>query len=79
MSWTYISAVAAKRAAGAGSDRERTSIHMPTGLIEGTETIVLFTLMLAVPNLALGWFIVMSVLVAATVLQRSLWVRANLR
>lgn len=78
MSWTYLSAIAEKRSAGAAARGERTTIHMPTGLIEGTETIVLFTLMLALPAMATGWFVTMSVLVAITVTQRLVWAQSNL-
>jgi phosphatidylglycerophosphate synthase len=70
MSWTYLSALAEKRAAGASARGELTSVHMPSGLVEGTETIVLFTVMLAVPTKAAIWFAVMAGLVAITVGQR---------
>lgn len=49
----YLSAILEKRGAGAGANGETTSITMPVGLIEGTETVVWFTLMLAVPRAVL--------------------------
>ena len=50
MSWTYLAAIAEKRGGGAARPGERTTIHMPAGLVEGAETIVLFVLMLVVPR-----------------------------
>ena len=79
MSWTLLSAIAEKRSVGAGIRGERTTIHMPAGLIEGAETIVLFSLMLAVPDQALALFWVMSALVAVTILQRVVWASRSLR
>ena len=78
MSWTYLAAIAEKRAAGAVANGETTSVHMPGGLVEGTETIVLFTVMLAVPRAAVPLFLVMAGLVAITVGQRLWWAARNL-
>lgn len=79
LSWTYLAAVAEKRASGASTTGETTSVHMPAGLVEGTETIVLFTIMLAVPGAAVATFAIMAALVAATILQRVVWAARNLR
>lgn len=79
MSWTYLAAIAEKRGIGAGQTGERTTIHMPTGLIEGAETIVLFVLMLSFPDVASGWFLTMAALVAVTVVQRIVWAVRHLR
>lgn len=73
MSWTYLSAIAEKRAAGAAATGETTSVHMPGGAIEGTETIVLFTAMLAMPGWAVPLFLTMAGLVAITIGQRLWW------
>ncbi|MEQ1700086.1 MAG: CDP-alcohol phosphatidyltransferase family protein [Ilumatobacteraceae bacterium] len=78
LSWTYLAAVAEKRASGASATGESTSVHMPTGLVEGTETIVLYTLMLAWPSAAPVWFIAMAALVGATILQRVIWAARHL-
>jgi hypothetical protein len=51
---------------------------MPTGLIEGAETIVLFTAFLAVPALAPWVFAVMAAGVGITIVQRIIWARRNL-
>jgi phosphatidylglycerophosphate synthase len=73
MSWTLLSAIAEKRSRGATAHGERTTVHMPSGLVEGTETIVLFSLMLALPTQALVLFWAMATLVAITVVQRVVW------
>lgn len=79
MSWTLLSAIAEKRSAGASARGERTSVHMPAGLVEGAETIVLFSLMLALPDQAQLLFWTMAALVAVTVVQRLVWARESLR
>ena len=48
---------------------------MPPGLVEGAETIVWFTLLLAVPSLAPGW---MGTMAAATFIGAALRVRAGI-
>jgi phosphatidylglycerophosphate synthase len=78
MSWTFLAAIAEKQGSGATEQGERTTIHMPAGLIEGAETIVFFTLMLALPGWATELFVVMSVLVAVTIGQRVVWAVRNL-
>jgi phosphatidylglycerophosphate synthase len=78
MSWTYLAAVAERRGRDANDAGERTAIHMPVGLVEGAETIVLFVLMLSFPDQAIWWFAVMAGLVAVTVIQRVVWAVRNL-
>ncbi len=51
VSWLYLSAIREKRGRGAASRGESTAISMPGGLIEGTETIVWFVVILALPSL----------------------------
>lgn len=79
MSWTYLAAIAEKRGDGAGATGERTTIHMPAGLVEGAETIVLFVLMLSFPDRAIWWFSAMAGLVGITVIQRVVWAVRSLR
>lgn len=76
VSWTYVAAVLGKREAGGGGV---TSVAMPRGLVEGTETIVFFTLALAVPSIAVWVFGVMAAAVAITVAERLWWARSVLR
>jgi phosphatidylglycerophosphate synthase len=78
MSWTFLAAIAEKRGSGAIEQGEGTTIHMPAGLIEGAETIVLFTMMLAFPGRATELFLVMGALVAVTIGQRVVWAARNL-
>ena len=79
MSWTYLAAIAEKRGGGAVQRGERTAVHMPVGLVEGAETIVLFVLMLSFPDRAIWWFSAMAGLVGVTVMQRIVWAVRNLR
>jgi phosphatidylglycerophosphate synthase len=69
VSWTYLSALLHKRSAETGRG-ELTSVTMPVGLVEGTETIVLFVVALARPALARPVFAVMAAGVAFSVVQR---------
>ena len=78
VSWAYLSAIAEKRQQGAAATGEVTTIHMPTGLVEGTETIVLYAVMLAWPAQAAVWFAVMAAAVTLTILQRVVWAKGNL-
>jgi phosphatidylglycerophosphate synthase len=76
VSWSVLATLLVKReqagAAGGGPVRS-TSIPIPRGLVEGTETIVLYALMLAFPAWALTLMWVMAALVAVTVVERVRW------
>lgn len=72
-SWMYLSALLEKRAAGAAARGGQTSVVMPGGLIEGTETILFFALFLLFPHALAPLFLTLTLLLAATVLQRVLW------
>lgn len=71
-SWLVLSAIIEKRAAGAPPDTP-TSIVMPSGLVEGTETIVLFSLYILFPTWLVVLFAVSALLVALTAAQRVVW------
>jgi phosphatidylglycerophosphate synthase len=75
----YVSALLEKRSLGAQARGETTSATFPRGLIEGTETIVFFTLALAVTNAATTIWWVMSVAVVVTALERVRWAIGQLR
>lgn len=62
ITWAYLSALLEKRGRGASSSGETTSVTMPPGLVEGTETIVAYTLLLAWPAAAVPIMAVMAVL-----------------
>jgi phosphatidylglycerophosphate synthase len=49
-SWMYLSALLEKRGAGAATRGEATSVSMPKGVIEGSETIVFYTLLIVIPS-----------------------------
>lgn len=72
-SWMYLAAILEKRSAGAKSRGELTTIAMPSGLIEGTETIVFFSLFLLCEGWLLSLMNVMAVLVAFNIVQRMYW------
>lgn len=82
-SWMYLSAVIEKRR-GLGGDHtggnaHLTSVTMPTGVVEGTETILFFALFLLLPDHYAVLFWIMSVATAAGVVQRLAWARRVLR
>lgn len=72
-SWMYLSAILERRGDGAVSRDEFTTVTMPEGLVGGSETVVVFTLFLALPDRAVPLFAAMTVLVLLTVVQRLLW------
>ena len=59
VTWTYLSALFEKRGS---SGSQFTAVAMPVGLVEGTETVVFFALMLAIPS-RLDW--IMGAMAAA--------------
>ncbi len=79
ISWAYLSALLEKRAAGAATTGELTSVTMPPALVEGAETVVAFSFFLLLPQWAPLWFSLMAVAVAVGIVQRGVWARRNLR
>jgi len=76
ISWTTLAAILEKRRR-ATSDR-LTTIEMPAGLVEGAETILLYSLWFLLPAYV-GWmFLVMAALVLFTVGQRLWWAYRHL-
>jgi phosphatidylglycerophosphate synthase len=79
-SWMYLSAIIEKRnAADRGDTPQLTSVAMPTGLVEGTETIVFFTLILLFPQRAAILFSVMAIATTIGIVQRVVWAFRHLR
>lgn len=70
-SWTYLSALLEKRRAA--SEAHETAIVMPKGLIEGTETIILYALLIIAPGLTVAVATVAAVGAVIGALQRVLW------
>lgn len=58
---------------------ELTSVTMPTGVVEGTETVVFFALFLLLPSYYPLLFSIMAVATAAGVVQRLIWAYRTLR
>ncbi len=78
-SWLYLAAVLEKRQHGAAAQREQTSVTMPSGLIEGAETVAFYCLFLIWPDQVVGLFCVFAALVLVTVVQRLVWATRALR
>jgi phosphatidylglycerophosphate synthase len=74
-SWMYLSSLLERRSQGAAARGEYTSITMPTGLIEGTETIAFYVLFFLFPQHITLLFGVMAAGVAVTIAQRVAWAR----
>jgi phosphatidylglycerophosphate synthase len=77
-SWMYLSALLEKNRAGAAASGEMTSVTMPTSLVEGTETIILYTLFLIFPDSLVLLFSLMSLLLVPGILYRLFWARKHL-
>ncbi len=75
VSLLLLSSILEKRSAGRAHSGETTTVTLPPALIEGTETIVLFTLALAIPAWADTVFVVMALGVIVSVLQRAVAAR----
>ncbi len=73
LSWTLLAAIGEKRRATDAIADRRTTFAMPAGLVEGAETMLLFSAMLLFPGLAMVLFLTMAGLVAVTVAQRVVW------
>lgn len=78
VTWGYLSALLEKRGRGAVTTGQPTSATLPRGLIEGTETIVFFSIALAFPDAAVIVFWVMAVAVAVTAVERLYWAKSAL-
>ena len=72
-SWMYLTALLEKRSVGAQARGELTTVTMPAGLVEGAETVVLFTLFLLFPGALVPLFGLMATLVVITAAQRVAW------
>ncbi len=75
----YVAALLEKRSLGAAALGQPTSAALPRGLIEGTETIVFFSLALAFPDAATTIWWVMAATVLVTAVERLRWAMGALR
>ncbi len=78
-SWAYLSAILEKRDLSARSSGQPTSVAMPRGLIEGTETIVFFSVALFFLDAATTVWWIMAAAVAVTTAERLRWAAGTLR
>lgn len=74
----YVAALLEKRGLDAATQRRATSAVLPRGLIEGTETIVFFTVALAFIDLSPWIWSAMATLVTITALERLRWAAREL-
>lgn len=72
-SYAFLAALMEKRGRGAAKRGEATSLVMPAGLVEGFETALLVSAMLALPALLPLWLALTAALVAVTAAQRAWW------
>ncbi len=77
ISWTTLSALLEKRQRQ--TVNRLTSMEMPTGLIEGAETILFYTLFYLLPSQLAWLYCIMAILVLFTASQRVWWAHYNLR
>jgi phosphatidylglycerophosphate synthase len=81
-SWLYMSALLEKRRSHSDTSipgKTLTSIQIPTGLIEGTETILFYSLFLLLPAYAPYLMVLMAFLVIITIFQRLSWAESQLQ
>ncbi len=76
-SWLYLSALLEKRHR-VRSEGSLTSIVFPTGLIEGAETVVFYSLFLLLPGYAPYLMLLMALLIIVTIFQRLSWAESQL-
>ena len=76
-SWMFLAAILEKRASK--NIDTQTTIVMPSGLVAGFETILFFSAFLLFPSQVITLFIIFSILVLVTVLQRLIWAGQKLR
>lgn len=76
ISWAVLSAILEKRAWRAFQSNlggKLTTVEIPTGLIEGTETVIFYSLFFLLPDQVAWLFGLMGGLVLVTVVQRVSW------
>lgn len=76
LSWTTLSTLIEKRSLQ--SENRLTSVEMPTGIIEGAETIFFYCLFIIIPAYLPYLFVIMSALVMVSAIQRVWWAYHNL-
>jgi len=77
-SWMFLSSILEKRNRGANAHDEMTTVTMPAGIVEGTETVIFYGLFFLLPGLLQWLFLVFGLLTLVTVVQRLLWTKKHL-
>jgi phosphatidylglycerophosphate synthase len=75
-SWMVLSAILEKRSVHASSS---TTVQMPRGLVEGTETIVFFLVFFLIPSRSFSSFLAMAALTSVGIVQRIVWAYRRIR
>lgn len=82
VSWLALSALLEKRSTPTLSERsggpQKTSLIMPSGLIEGAETVIFMAVCLLWPGWLNWWFTGMALMVTITAGQHAVWAWRNL-
>jgi len=78
-SWMYLSSILEKRKIGAASNNEMTSITMPSGIADGTMTIIFYSMFFIFPSYLKLLFAVFIILVLASIVQRMVWAYLEIR
>lgn len=76
-SWTLLSTMLEKRVLSEDKPRA-TSMHMQAGLLEGTETIVFYAVLIAVPPMRFALMLVMAAAALVSTVQRLVFARRAL-
>lgn len=76
-SWMYLSSILEKR--GRSDSNKMTSINMPLGLVEGLETIVIYTMFFIIPQYFSLLIIIMGSLTMIGAVQRIIWAIVKLK
>jgi phosphatidylglycerophosphate synthase len=77
-SWMYLSALIEKHSINSNIP-EQTSLSMPSGLMEGTETLVLFSLLYIFPFQIIYFYSFICLLTIIGIIQRISWGYKNIR
>lgn len=78
-SWMYLSALLEKRKAGSEKRGEQTSVSMPSGIVEGTETVIIYTLFYLLPRNIDILYGIMSISLLPGIGFRLLWAWKKLK
>lgn len=71
--WMMLAAILEKRASGAAAHGEMTTVTMPRGLVEGFEAVVIYSVLLLLPDHAALLLWIFAGLVTGTALHRAAW------